>query len=129
MRAIDVLLVPRERQDAILANSVADGGCLVARDGGAIAGYLTWDRGFFYRPFVRLLVVAPSHRRRGLGRALVIAAEREAEAFGELFISTEEINAPMRALLLAAGYVASGTVEHINVPGNAELIFYKRLGV
>ena len=127
LRAFDVLLVARERPDAILAESVASGGCLIARDRRALAGYLTWDRGFFNRPFVRLLVVAATHRRRGVGRALVAAAERAAAPFGELFISTETINGPMRALLGAAGYVPSGAIEHINEPGNAELLFYKRL--
>ena len=129
LSAIDVLVVSRDRQDAILAESVAADGCLVARDGDALAGYLTWDRGFFHRPFVRLLVVSHAHRRKGVGRDLVRAAEREAGTFGELFISTEEVNAPMRALLRAAGYEPSGSVEHINAPGNAELIFYKRLGL
>lgn len=127
LRAIDVLLVSRERQDAILAESVAAGGCIVARDGAELAGYLTWDLGFFNRPFVRLLVVVSAYRRRGIGRALVADAERAAVAHGELFISTETINAPMRALLLAEGYEPSGSIDHINGPGNAELIFYKRL--
>lgn len=127
LRAIDVLLVSRERQDAILEASVAAGGCLVARDGAAAAGYLTWDRGFFDRPFVRLLVIARTHRRRGIGRALVRAAEAAARAHGELFISTETINSPMRALVLAEGYAPSGAVDHINAPENPELFFYKRL--
>lgn len=58
---------------------------------------------------------------------MLAAVEREATPLGELFISTEEINAPMRALLGASGYVASGAIDRINEPGNAELIFHKRL--
>ncbi len=122
-----MLLVARERQRSIVYESVAAGGCLVARDGGKIAGFLTWDRGFFGRPFVRLLVIAPARRRRGLGRALVAAAEREAARYGELFVSTEQINAPMRALLAQLGYAPSGSIDNINAPGNRELVYHKRL--
>ena len=125
--AIDVLLVARERQDEILRESVANRGCLVAREAAAIAGFLTLDRGFFGRPFVRLLVVAPAYRRRGAGRALVAAAERTFAGDGELFISTEHVNAPMQALLGAMAYLPSGSIENINPPGNPELVFHKRL--
>jgi GNAT superfamily N-acetyltransferase len=127
--ALDVPLVARPRQEQIVRESVAAGGCLVARAAGAIGGYLTWDVGFFQRPFVRLLAVAQACRRRGFGAALLASAERELLARGstELFVSTETINVPMRTLLLHAAYVSSGSIDHINEPGNAELVFYKRL--
>lgn len=125
--AIDVALTDRERQDEILRTSVGQGGCFVARDGAIVAGFLTWDLGFFHRPFVRLLVVADAYRRRGLARALLGAAEGAASSRGELFVSTEAINAPMQALLARAGYKPSGSIDNLNAPGNAELLYYKRL--
>ncbi len=125
--AIPVLLTSAPRQAAILRAAVASGGCLVALDGTRIAGFATWDRGFFDRPFVRLLVVEPAFRRRGTGRALVLAVERAARADGELFVSTESINAPMQALLAALDYERSGAIDNVNAPGNAELVYHKRL--
>jgi len=119
--------VRRDRQLAIVRESVAAGTCFVAAASGAIAGFVTWDRGFFNRPFVRLLAVAAAHRRRGLARALLERVERAALPDGELFVSTEEINGPMRSLLSAAGYEPSGSIDRINEPGNAELVYYKRL--
>ncbi len=123
----DVLLTGRDRQREIVRESVAAGTCLVARAGGALAGFVTWDRGFFGRPFVRLLVVARAQRRRGLGRALIAATECEAARYGELFVSTEHSNTPMQTLLAALDYIPSGSIDNINAPGNLELVYYKRL--
>ena len=124
---VEIALTLRERQNEILRASVAADGCIVARDGERLVGFVTWDLGFFNRPFVRLLIVIDSYRRRGLGRRLLLAVERAATAYAELFVSTEAINAPMQALLAELGYVPSGSIDNINAPENAELVFYKRL--
>lgn len=125
--ALGVWVVAPERQREIVRDGVAAGGVFVATPGSDVAGFVTWDRGFFNRPFVRLLAVSGAHRRRGVAGALLARVEREAAPYGELFVSTEEINAPMRALLVAAGYGPSGSIENVNPPGNAELVYYKRL--
>jgi len=75
---------------------------------------------------VPLIVVAASHRRRGVGGALIEAVARDVNG-GELFVCTEAVNLPMQALLAGRGYAPSGSIENINAPGNAELIYYKRL--
>ncbi len=122
-----ILLTSSARQMAIVREAVARGGALVARDACDLAGFVTWDTGFFDRPFVRLLVVEPEYRRRGVGAALVRAVEAAARSRGELFVSTEAINAPMQALLAKLGYGPSGSIDNVNEPGNAELVYYKRL--
>jgi GNAT superfamily N-acetyltransferase len=127
LQALDLAITEPERQNAILARSVAAGGALIASDQRGIAGFLTWDHGFFERPFVRLLGVVRAHRRRGVARALLLAAHEAACPSGELFVSTEQINVPMQNLLASLGYEASGSIDHINAPGNLELVFYKRL--
>jgi GNAT superfamily N-acetyltransferase len=122
-----VLLTSSARQAAIVRDAVANDGALVARDGSRLAGFVVWDRGFFDRPFVRLLVVEPDYRRCGVGGALLGAVERAAQPCGELFVSTEATNAPMRALLARFGYAPSGSIDNINEPGNAELVYHRRL--
>ena len=124
---VDVLLTTRVRQNEILEDSVRSGGCFIARCDAMLAGFITWDLGFFQRPFVRLLVVVTSARRRGIGRALLERAELDATPHAELFVSTESINAPMQALLLSLAYTPSGSIDHINAPGNPELVYHKPL--
>jgi GNAT superfamily N-acetyltransferase len=128
LQALEVPITAPARQDAILAQSVAEGGALIACEDAACAGFATWDRGFVDRPFVRLLAVAPAFRRRGVARALLLAVEAAARPAGELFVSTEQINVPMQNLLASLGYQPSGSVDHVNAPGNLELVYYKPLG-
>lgn len=95
----------------------------LAEAGGQVVGFVLVSDHFFSRPFVDLLVVAPSHRRRGLGRALMGKAEA-AHGDDRLFTSTNESNAPMRALLAGRGYHVSGVIENLD-PGDPELVFVK----
>ena len=125
--AATVLLTAPARQAAIVRAAVREAGCLIASSGAQFAGFVTWDRGFYDRPFVRLLAVEPAARGRGLGSALLHAVEDAVRPGGELFISTEARNAPMQALLAKLGYVPSGSIENVNEPGNAELVYHKRL--
>ncbi len=125
--ALDVPLTSEAYQAAVVRESVATGRCYVARSSRRAVAYVTWDLAFFNRPFVRLLAVGRQHRRLGLGAALIARVEEAAAAYGELFVSTEQINAPMRALLASRGYAPSGSVDNVNAPGNPELFFHKRL--
>lgn len=67
--------------DFALAISSGASAVLVARDGAAIAGsVMTGFDG--HRGWVYYLAVAPAHRRRGLGRTLMAAAEGWLKARG-----------------------------------------------
>jgi len=44
----------------------------------------------------------------------------------KLFTSTNESNAPMRALLAKLGFSPSGVIENLD-EGDPELVFFKRL--
>lgn len=71
------------------AEAVAAGG-VVARDGDAIVGAAAVER-FGDAGLLRSVVIAPEHRRTGLGRRVVTAAEQQArdEGIGELYLLTE----------------------------------------
>lgn len=86
-------------------------------------GYAIATTHFFDRPFVDLLVVAEDARRLGVGTALMAACEAQHDD-DRLFTSTNESNAPMRALLAKAGYQVSGVIENLD-PGDPELVFVK----
>lgn len=106
-------------------DEVAAGRVLVAEIGGRVVGYTTFSRGgFIGRAFVHFLAVAAEHRRRGIALALLRAVE-ERIAPGRLFISTEEINAPMLQLLSSDGWTPAGCVRGVNDNGAAECFFYR----
>jgi len=88
-----------------------------------IVGYIIWDREFFGRPFVWLLGVDPSYRRRGIAAHLIRVFE--SHCLGEaLFVSTNSSNAPMQALLTSLGFARSGQVDNLD-PGDPEIFFHK----
>ncbi|MEO1688319.1 MAG: GNAT family N-acetyltransferase [Pseudomonadota bacterium] len=113
----------RARARAIAA-AAERGGLTLAELEGRVVGFCCLDaRGFFDRPFVSLLIVAPHARRRGVGLGLLRAA---ASGRAETWTSTNRSNAPMRSLLASAGWRFCGEVEGLDV-GDPEL-FFKTLG-
>ncbi|CAK14671.1 GNAT family N-acetyltransferase [Pseudomonas entomophila] len=98
--------------------------CLIAEVGGTVAAYAVMHRHFFGCAFIEMLMVGESHRRSGLGAALV--AHMQAECRGQkLFTSTNRSNTPMRRLLERQGFVESGVVEHLD-EGDPEQVYFQR---
>jgi GNAT superfamily N-acetyltransferase len=95
---------------------------LVAVESGRVVGFLAVRPGHFYgRDFIDLLLVAPGSRRRGVGRALMRAALRNA-ATATVFTSTNESNTPMRELLRGEGWTLSGVLTGLD-EGDPEHVF------
>jgi len=112
-----------DRRDAI-AEWVALGQCHLAARDGAVAGYVALTRSFFRSPFIEMLMVGAAFRRIGIGRALVEYCIGLTPPEQKLWTSTNESNAPMRALLPQLGFEQTGLFEHLD-EGDPELIFLR----
>ncbi|MBN9360569.1 MULTISPECIES: GNAT family N-acetyltransferase [unclassified Devosia] len=112
-----------DRRDAI-AEWVALGQCHLAARDGAVAGYVALTRSFFRSPFIEMLMVGAAFRRIGIGRALVEHCIGLTPPEQKLWTSTNESNAPMRALLPQLGFEQTGLFEHLD-EGDPELIFLR----
>jgi len=109
-----------------IAQSVAAGQCWVATGPGQEAsplGYGVLNRAFFDHPFIALVVVKSSARRRGVATAIVRSLASQCDG-AKLFTSTNTSNLPMRALLEELGFVASGRIDNLD-DGDPELVFVK----
>jgi GNAT superfamily N-acetyltransferase len=104
---------------------IEDRQAYIAIDGGEAVGYAMMTQHFFDRAFIDLLIVAERARRRGIATAILRHLEAESPT-AILWTSTNESNAPMRALLAAEGYIPSGMVEGLD-EGDPELFFRKRV--
>jgi GNAT superfamily N-acetyltransferase len=113
---------PRRR---FIGEACAHGHVSVARVDDVIRGFVISDESFFDQFFVRLLLVHPDFRRRGLATALMRAAELDCQT-GKLFTSTNHSNIPMQQLCERLGFIRSGYVENLD-EGNPELIYVKML--
>jgi GNAT superfamily N-acetyltransferase len=109
----------------LIGDACAQGRIAVARVDDAVRGFVIFDESFFDQFFVRLLLVHPDFRRRGLATALMRAAELDCQT-GKLFTSTNQSNIPMQQLCSRLGFVKSGYVENLD-EGDPELIYVKLL--
>ncbi len=115
----------------LLGMATADGQALVADDGGAVAGFaMVFDRGTDYDSsnyrwfgerfdafgYLDRIVVAPGHRRRGVGTLLYDAAEEGAASSGRLLceVYVEPPNVASLAFHERRGYVEVGRVLQAN---------------
>ena len=113
---------PRRR---LIGEACAQGRIAVARVDDVIRGYVIFDESFYDQFYVRLLLVHPDFRRRGLATALMRAAELDCQT-GKLFTSTNQSNLPMQQLCARLGFIKSGYVENLDV-ADPELIYVKLL--
>ncbi len=96
------------------------GGIIIATDDHVVVGFSVTDRSFFDNGFIRNVIVAESHRRRGIGRRLVeVIMERSPTP--KLFTATTQSNYPMRLLLDSLGWENVGNVR--GVEDDAELFY------
>jgi GNAT superfamily N-acetyltransferase len=79
-----------------------------------------WNREFFEKPFIWLVIVKESHRRHGIGSKLLEVVESGC-AGNRLYTSTNRSNATMAALLSRRGYRVVGEIDLD--PGDPE-VFY-----
>ena len=114
-------LTRRDIVDAAIAARM----CWLAERLNRPLGYGILSRKFFSRDFIELLYVAEDERRKGIGLAILRTIESTI-ASDRVFTSTNDSNAPMRALLAHCGYQPSGAIENLD-PGDPELIFVKFL--
>jgi GNAT superfamily N-acetyltransferase len=93
----------------------------VASNKGSIVGFIVWNREFFSRPCVWLIIIDPQHRNGGIGSLLYAHVERKCE--GErLYSSTNRSNVRMQRFFERRGYTRAGEIELD--PGDPEAFYY-----
>lgn len=112
-----------ERRWARIELAIGAERCAAASAGGVPAGFAVWVDDWFGHPFIELVVVAPSHRRRGIGTALVRWVTGRVRA-DRVFTSTNESNAAMRRLLEREGFIPAGTIGYLD-EGDPEVVYVK----
>ena len=120
--ALDSVAAREPRRGEHIAWWVERDFAVIATEAGQPVGYGIMRDIFFMEPFIELVMVAASRRRRGVGRALV---RHLMEAAGDkVWISTNQSNRPMQALIAEEGFTYAGVIEGVDV-GDPELFYYR----
>jgi ribosomal protein S18 acetylase RimI-like enzyme len=102
------------------------GEMFVAEESGEVVAYITYSSNLFYnRPFISLLCVKPSHRRRGIGR-LLVKQVLAAYTGLEVWVSTEEWNEAAVALFQSMKFKKMGAIKGLNRDESTEAYFVHR---
>lgn len=125
LAAIDPRVVTEATRMPLLLRAHATNGFWVAEDEGRVTGYIARTFEFFDKEFIALVVVDPKVRRGGIASALMHKVEGACTQ-DRILTSTNESNAPMRAVLARLGYEPSGQIDNLD-PGDPELVFVKFL--
>ena len=111
-------------RQAQIAEWVNAGHCFVAERDGRLVGYSVLNREFFDSFFIKLVAVAEAERRTGVGTAMLKHLIALLPPGEKLWTSTNQSNAPMRALLPRLGFVPSGQIDNLD-GGDPELVFVR----
>jgi ribosomal protein S18 acetylase RimI-like enzyme len=100
------------------------GQCFLADRDGAAVGYCVLTRAFFNSFFIELLMVDGTERRSGIGTRMIRHVADQIPPGEKLWTSTNQSNAPMRALLARLSFVESGRIDNLD-EGDPELVFVR----
>jgi ribosomal protein S18 acetylase RimI-like enzyme len=96
----------------------------VAMLAGTIAGYVTFNRSFYQKPFIQYLNVKVEYRKQGVGQALIESIEGGCNN-EKLFTSTESNNLTMIRMLEKRNFKVVGVIEQLQEM--AEIIYCKEI--
>lgn len=122
--AADPFAIVHAARRAQIAMWVDSGQCFLAEREGDVAGYAVLTRDFFHSFFIEMLTVHEKARREGVGTALVEHLAAMVPEGEKLWTSTNQSNAPMRALLRKLGFIESGRIDHLD-EGDPELVLVR----
>jgi [ribosomal protein S18]-alanine N-acetyltransferase len=118
-RGFDVLLPAALDPDYVV---------LVARRDGEPRGFVRiHPRGVAGSPYVASVAVTEAERGRGVGRALLDAAQARSPRARYIFLCVSSFNPRARALYERHGYALVGELPDYVVDGASELLMAKRL--
>jgi ribosomal protein S18 acetylase RimI-like enzyme len=111
---------------ASIQDALAKGECITAESGGELLGYVVLNYTFFGFGFIPVIVVAPLHRRRGVGMRLLREAQAQCTS-RKLFTSANTSNVTAQSLFRKVGFVPSGTIENLDA-NDPEVVYFMEVG-
>jgi len=114
--------------DGIARSSVSDN-VLVALAGTDVVGFALSTPGVLLGEYLKLLVVEPAYRKRGVGRRLMEELERRAFLNApNVYLCVSDFNRDARAFYARLGYEEVGLLRDLLLAGKGEVLMRKSVG-
>lgn len=119
----------RTFEQCLAAVSDASREAYVAREDGAVAGFIVINMRGAFIGYIQLVCVAPSARGKGLGTRLVrFAEERILRETRNVFLCVSSFNPRARAFYERLGYETVGELRDYILAGASEILMRKTTG-
>ncbi|MEA3287026.1 MAG: GNAT family N-acetyltransferase [Candidatus Marinimicrobia bacterium] len=116
----------REKRQKHFTEMIPKNGMLVLEQDHHIVGYATFEPDWFNCTFLKLVVTDASVRRQGLASELINQIQTNHCPTGKFFSSTEDDNAPSKAMHLKLGFRESGWLDNLPQP-HREIFYFKQV--
>ena len=119
----------RSFDDCLVAVRHPDCEVYVAREDGAVRGFIIVMTHGALLGYIRIICVDPDERSRGLGSRLIAFAEQRIfREWPNAFLFVSSFNTRARALYERLGYEAVGEMKDYIVRGASEILMRKTIG-
>jgi ribosomal protein S18 acetylase RimI-like enzyme len=125
IQILDEKVIQSKSRFNVLEDFIKKNKCIIAHTEDNIVGFLLFNKIYFDKDFIELLIVDEEYRRKGIALKLIKHYENIIGS-GKIFTSTNKSNQIMQKLLKAAGYKRSGIIYNLD-NNDPELFYFKKL--
>ncbi|SES18988.1 Acetyltransferase (GNAT) domain-containing protein [Gracilibacillus ureilyticus] len=122
---IDNMVIGSKNRRNIIQQSIQLEQCLISKEEEEITGFLIYDTNFFECAFISLIIVSPSHRRKGFASALINYMVTISPT-NKIFSSSNRSNVSMHKVFEKNEFIRSGIIENLD-EGDPEIIYFNEL--
>ncbi|MBB6452375.1 GNAT superfamily N-acetyltransferase [Salirhabdus euzebyi] len=122
---VDKETIGNDSRKAYIEDAIKEKRCLVAKRHNVSVGYLIFHMHFFDYPFISLVMVRRTERKKGYAKALMEYVE-QLFSVEKIFSSTNQSNRKMQDVFQRVGYERSGVIDNLD-EADPELIYVKFL--
>lgn len=113
-----------------LSDKVKENEIIISENKKELAGFLTFKKNYFFESdYIEALIIAPHHRHKGIGSAIIKECEKQSakRKRRRLFVSSEHWNKEAMKFHIKMGFKKCGYLDDVWGEGKRDIFFSKKL--
>ncbi|MBY6036793.1 GNAT family N-acetyltransferase [Fictibacillus nanhaiensis] len=119
---VDKEMIGSDRRKEEIKEAIGQNQCVLVFSDSELAGFLLYHTHFFECCFISLVMIKPSHQRKGYAKSL-LKYMAEHSPTQKVFSSTNQSNIAMQQVFTASDFIKSGFVDNLD-EGDPEIIYF-----